>query len=129
MYQSVKGLSAAEAAAAPGAVLIISSRCNDGTGGESFYHALKDCDTLEKPDETHPGHSHGQTDPDQWEYQILCRMMLKHRIIFVSDPSMQEDRGGNEAGVCPRSQHRLGPRAYADRAATPIWWSSPTASP
>ena len=36
MYQSVKGLTAAEAAAAPGAVLIISTRCNDGTGGDSF---------------------------------------------------------------------------------------------
>ena len=89
IYQSVKGLTAAEAAAAPGAVLIISARCNDGTGGESFYHALADCDTLEHLMERILATPMDKTDPDQWEYQILCRMMLKHRIIFVSDPAMQ----------------------------------------
>lgn len=90
MYQSVKGLTAAESAAAPGAVLIICSRCNDGTGGESFYRALKDCvspaalleETLTIPME--------ETNPDQWEYQILARMMAKHHIIFVSDPTAKQ---------------------------------------
>ena len=90
MYQSVKGLTAAEAAAAPGAVLIISTRCNDGTGGDSFYHALADCDTVEHLMERILATPMDKTDPDQWEYQILCRMMLKHRIIFVSEPSMQK---------------------------------------
>ena len=90
MYQSVKGLTAAEAAAAPGAVLIISTRCNDGTGGDSFYHALADCDTLEHLMERILATPMDKTDPDQWEYQILCRMMLKHRIIFVSEPAMQK---------------------------------------
>ena len=90
MYQSVKGLTAAEAAAAPGAVLIISTRCNDGTGGDSFYHALADCDTVEHLMERILATPMDKTDPDQWEYQILCRMMLKHRIIFVSEPAMQK---------------------------------------
>ena len=81
---------AAEAAAAPGAVLIISTRCNDGTGGDSFYHALADCDTLEHLMERILATPMDKTDPDQWEYQILCRMMLKHRIIFVSEPAMQK---------------------------------------
>ena len=40
IYQSVKGLTAAEAAAAPGAVLIMVSSCSDGHGGESFYLSL-----------------------------------------------------------------------------------------
>lgn len=90
VYQSVKGLTAAEAAAAPGAVLIISSRCNDGTGGEGFYRALKDCvspqalqeDILKIPME--------ETNPDQWEYQILSRILCKHKVIFVSDPTMEQ---------------------------------------
>lgn len=90
VYQSVKGLTAAEAAAAPGAVLIISSRCNDGAGGEGFYRALRDCaspaalqaDILKVPmDETHP---------DQWEYQILSRIRCKHKVIFVSEPAMKQ---------------------------------------
>lgn len=90
VYQSVKGLTAAEAAAAPRAVLIISTRCNDGPGGDSFYHALADCDTIEHLMERILSTPMDQTYPDQWEYQILCRMMLKHRIIFVSDPSMEQ---------------------------------------
>lgn len=90
MYQSVKGLTAAEAAAAPGAVLIISTRCNDGTGGDSFYHAIADCDTPEHLMARILATPMDKTDPDQWEYQILCRMLLKHHIIFVSDPKMQK---------------------------------------
>ncbi len=90
MYQTVKGLSAAEAAAAPGAVLIVCSKCDDGTGGESFYLALKNCESpealyaevLKTPME--------KTEPDQWEYQILCRQMLKHHLIWVTDPSAKQ---------------------------------------
>lgn len=90
IYQSVKGLSAAEAAAAPGAVLIISSCCNDGTGGESFYRALKDCSSPQALQEEIIEVPMDETKPDQWEYQILSRIMCNHRIIFVSDPSMKE---------------------------------------
>ena len=53
-------------------------------GGDSFYHALADCDTVEHLMERILATPMDKTDPDQWEYQILCRMMLKHRIIFVS---------------------------------------------
>ena len=60
------------------------------SGGDSFYHALADCDTLEHLMERILATPMDKTDPDQWEYQILCRMMLKHRIIFVSEPAMQK---------------------------------------
>lgn len=89
VYQSVKGLTAAEAAAAPGAVLIISSRCNDGTGGDGFYRALRDCASPQALQEQILKVPMDKTLPDQWEFQILSRMMCKHRIIFVSDPAMQ----------------------------------------
>lgn len=114
IYQSVKGLTAAEAAAAPGAVLIISSRCNDGTGGDSFYNALHDCDTLEHLMERILATPMDQTDPDQWEYQILCRMMLKHRIIFVSDPSMQKTLEEMKLEYAPDLDTALD-RAYAEK--------------
>lgn len=90
IYQSVKGLTAAEAAAAPGAVLIICARCEDGTGGEGFYRALKDCESPEKLQEETLKIPMEKTNPDQWEYQILVRMMCKHRIIFVSDPKSKQ---------------------------------------
>lgn len=31
-----------------------------------------------------------QTKPDQWEYQILSRILSNHRVIFVSDPAQKE---------------------------------------
>ena len=43
IYQSVKGLTAAEASAKEGAVLIMCADLADGTGGEGFYRSLKNC--------------------------------------------------------------------------------------
>ena len=90
IYQSVKGLTAAEAAAAPGAVLVMVSACSDGHGGESFYHALHSCESPEKLTEEILATPQDQTRPDQWEYQILARILCKHRVIFVSDPAQRE---------------------------------------
>ena len=67
VYQSVKGLTAAEAAAAPGAILIISTRCNDGVGGESFYRALHECVTIQELMDRILATPMDQTDPDEWE--------------------------------------------------------------
>ena len=114
VYQSVKGLTAAEAAAAPGAVLIISARCNDGTGGESFYRALRDCASLDELMERILATPMDKTDPDQWEYQILCRMMRKHRIIFVSDPTMQKTLEEMKLEYAPDLDTALD-RAFADK--------------
>ena len=112
MYQSVKGLTAAESAAAPGAVLIICSRCNDGTGGEGFYRALKDCESPEKLQEETLKIPMEQTNPDQWEYQILVRMMCKHHIIFVSDPSARQFVEDMKLEYAPDLETALD-RAYA----------------
>ena len=43
MYQAVKSMTAAEACANEGGVIIECAECADGTGGEGFYRALKDC--------------------------------------------------------------------------------------
>ncbi|NCB63129.1 MAG: nickel-dependent lactate racemase [Clostridia bacterium] len=114
VYQSVKGLTAAEAAAAPGAVLIISSRCNDGTGGEGFYRALRDCSSpralqdeiLKVPmDETHP---------DQWEYQILSRILCKHKVIFVSESAMEQKLKDMKLNYAPTLDAAM-EMAYAEK--------------
>ena len=119
VYQSVKGLTAAEAAAAPGAVLITCARCQDGSGGEGFYRALRDCaspgqlleDTISVPMD--------QTRPDQWEYQILARIMSKHSVIFVTEPSMQAMLEEMKLEYAPdlgtaldRAYARKGPQAH-----------------
>ncbi|MGX8702434.1 nickel-dependent lactate racemase [Caproiciproducens sp.] len=90
IYQSVKGLTAAEAAAAPGAVLIMVSSCSDGHGGESFYHALRDCVSPQNLTEQILATPQDRTRPDQWEFQILCRVLCKHPVIFVTEPAQRK---------------------------------------
>lgn len=90
LYQSVKGLTAAEAAAAPGAVLIMVSSCSDGAGGDSFYHALRDCVSPQELTQQILATPQDRTKPDQWEFQILCRILCKHRVIFVTDPAQRK---------------------------------------
>jgi len=90
IYQSVKGLTAAEAAAAPGAVLIMVSSCSDGHGGESFYHALRDCISPQKLAEQILATPQNRTQPDQWEFQILCRVLCKYHVIYVTDSEQRK---------------------------------------
>lgn len=89
VYQAVKCMATAELAARPQAVIIVCARCEDGIGGEGFYHALKECssgaqllkDTGRIPME--------ETQPDQWQYQILARILAKYSVIFVTEPKWE----------------------------------------
>ena len=89
IYQSVKGLTAAEASAKEGAVLIMCANLADGTGGEGFYQSLKNCESPEAHFAQCAATPQDQTIPDQWESQILARILMKHRVIFVSRPEME----------------------------------------
>ena len=89
LYQSVKGLTAAEAAAAPGAVLIMVSACADGHGGDSFYRTLRDCASAQELTQRILATPQDKTVPDQWESQILARILCKHRVIFVTEPAQR----------------------------------------
>lgn len=90
IYQSVKGLTAAEASAKEGAVLIMCAQLADGTGGEGFYTSLRDCESPAAHFAQCVATPQNQTIPDQWESQILARILMKHRVIFVSRPEMEE---------------------------------------
>ena len=79
-----------------------------------YKRQLHDCDTLENLMKRILATPMDKTDPDQWEYQILCRMMLKHRIIFVSDPSMQKTVEEMKLEYAPDLNTALD-RAYADK--------------
>ena len=89
IYQSVKGLTAAEASAKEGAVLIMCADLADGTGGEGFYLSLKNCETPAAHFAQCAATPQSETIPDQWESQILARILMKHRVIFVSRPEME----------------------------------------
>ena len=89
IYQSVKGLTAAEASAKEGAVLIMCADLADGTGGEGFYRSLRDCRTPADHFAQCVATPQNKTIPDQWESQILARILMKHHVIFVSRPEME----------------------------------------
>ena len=85
IYQAVKGLTSAEATNKVGGVIIMVAGLSDGTGGQGFYHNLADVkspkeflDRVSRIDRDH-------TVPDQWEAQVLARILDKHRVIMVSD--------------------------------------------
>lgn len=83
MYQSVKGMTAAEAAAKDGGTIIMVSNCGDGHGGEGFYEALRDCESPAALMEEILKVPQDETKPDQWEYQIQSRILMHHRVIYV----------------------------------------------
>lgn len=90
IYQSVKGLTAAEASAKEGAVLIMCADLADGTGGEGFYTSLRDCESPAEHFTRCAATPQSETIADQWESQILARILMKHRVIFVSRPEMEK---------------------------------------
>jgi nickel-dependent lactate racemase len=85
IYQAVKGLTSAEATNKVGGVIIMVAGLADGTGGVGFYNNLAQCKT---PKEFLDRVSHvdrHHTVPDQWESQVLARILHQHRVIMVSD--------------------------------------------
>lgn len=85
IYQSVKGMTAAEATAKEGAVIIMVSACNDGHGGESFYRTFLEAKDAREVMNSILATPMENTIPDQWESQILARVLMKHQVIIVTD--------------------------------------------
>ena len=90
IYQCVKSMTAAEATCAPGGVIIECVECADGHGGEGFYNSLKNCRDAETLYDEFMATPQDKTIPDQWESQILARILKKHTVIFVTRPELKE---------------------------------------
>ena len=85
VYQSVKGMTAAEAVCKEGGVIIMVSACNDGHDGKSFYENMANAKSPEEVLNRVMKTERNETIPDQWEFQILARILKKHTVILVSD--------------------------------------------
>lgn len=85
VYQAVKGMTAAEATVREGGVIIMLAKSNDGIGGSHFYHQLADEPDINKTMDAFLLRGRNETVPDQWQTQILLRIMMKAKIIYVSD--------------------------------------------
>ncbi len=84
VYQAVKGMTAAEATVKEGGVIIMLARSDDGIGGDHFYHQLADEADINKTMGIFLSRSRGETVPDQWQTQILIRILMKAKVIYIS---------------------------------------------
>lgn len=90
IYQSVKGMTAAESVCAEGGVIIMVAACNDGHGGEAFMRTMTEAipatEILKKIQAT----PKKDTVPDQWQSQIFARILSKFHVVLISscDPKL-----------------------------------------
>ena len=90
IYQAVKGMTSGEATCKDGGVIIMVAACNDGHGGESFMQTmlqdLSPAQILEQIQAT----PKKDTVPDQWESQIVARILSKFHVVLVTqaDPEL-----------------------------------------
>ena len=85
VYQAVKGMTAAEATVKEGGVIIMLAKSNDGIGGDHFYHQLADEPDIYKTMDLFRSRSRQETVPDQWQTQIMLRVLMKASVIYISD--------------------------------------------
>ena len=90
IYQAVKGMTSGEASCREGGVIIMVARCNDGHGGESFMKTMtaeKSADEILAEIQATPKE---HTVPDQWESQILARILSRFHVVLISeaDPAL-----------------------------------------
>lgn len=85
VYQAVKGMTAAEATVKKGGVIIMLASSTDGIGGEHFYRQLADEKDIQKTMRTFLSRGRNETVPDQWQTQILLRILMHATVIYISD--------------------------------------------
>ncbi len=90
IYQSVKGMTAAEACVKQNGVIIMCAALGDGHGGEAFCRYFADNESAEAVEKIIAGVPARETKPDQWQAQILARVMRRARCIFVTGKENRE---------------------------------------
>ncbi|MBQ7033740.1 MAG: nickel-dependent lactate racemase [Clostridia bacterium] len=85
VYQAVKGMTAAEATVKQGGVIIMIASSSDGIGGECFYHQLADEEDINKTMDLFLRRGRNETVPDQWQTQIMLRVLMRARVIYISE--------------------------------------------
>lgn len=85
IYQSVKGMTAGEATCMEGGVIIMAAACNDGHGGESFMKTISAPKTAAQILVEIQATPKKDTVPDQWESQILARILSRYHVVLISE--------------------------------------------
>ncbi|HHY45722.1 MAG TPA: nickel-dependent lactate racemase [Firmicutes bacterium] len=98
LYQLVKGISVGAQTAKPGGVVIILGECRDGVGHQEFFNMMAKSDG---PSDVLKRIRSGQVSgKDQWEVQVLARVLERNPVIIVSreiDSEVVKDMHMNHA--------------------------------
>ncbi|MBP1588582.1 MAG: lactate racemization operon protein LarA, partial [Kiritimatiellae bacterium] len=65
-------------------VIILCAACGDGHGGEGFYKMLSETPSPRALLDRILAVPRTATEPDQWEAQILVRILCRNRVIMVT---------------------------------------------
>lgn len=81
LYQAVKGMATGELVVRRGGVIVIMAECIDGIEHESFYQLMEEA---KNPNEVLETIKKEEPVIDQWEAQVLARILNKAQVIVVS---------------------------------------------
>lgn len=84
IYQAVKGMSTAEVACRKGGVIVIAARCENGNGGEVFWRTFQEEKDPKVIMDTILATPQDKTQADQWQSQVFARVLMKCRVVLVS---------------------------------------------
>ncbi len=85
IYQAVKGMTAAESCVNENGVIIMVASCCDGHGGYDFYKWFRNTSTPDEILSKIAKIKRDETLPDQWEAQVLARILKRNRVIIVTN--------------------------------------------
>jgi len=87
LYQCVKGIASPEQITRDSSRIIMVSECVDGVSHGAFKELL----LAGSPDEIYAKLQSGETVRDQWEAQVLCRILLKNPVWFVTRNELKSE--------------------------------------
>ena len=87
LYQTVKSMTAAEACVRPGGVIVVCAELREGHGGQAFYDWLAQRGSAAETERDILSIPPQSTRMDQWQAQILARVMQKAVCVGVTDES------------------------------------------
>ena len=90
------------------------SECADGSGSDDFYTAMRDCASAQAMLDHVLSVPQNETPVDQWQYQMLVRVLVKHRVIMVTRPELAEMVHDLKMDYAPSMEEAL-KMAYAYR--------------
>lgn len=90
IYQTVKSMTAAESCVREGGMIICCSECIDGHGGEAFVRWFSESGGAEDVLRKIEGIGDRDTIADQWQAQILARVMKKATVAMVCHEKNRE---------------------------------------